>query len=229
MEPWIFIMTDGHWLNGHWPCSELILHLILWGFFTLIIPWNLLSSIDKNVLKTVWITLKRNQNKYSMRQTTTKSLKYVKSAPWQVENQLLWAVYQYLTLHRVAVLVKRKTHIKSSPDGKTNPKYSHHQNRHLHILIISIALTEKTILCFLIISGPVIIACRIPAPSWFDDDDDHHNDDNAEDALYDVDDKRKEGSGLSCLCDESYHVDSMLLPTKKETNVDSITSSTMRT
>ena len=28
---------------------------------TLIIPWNLLSSIVKNVLKTVWITLQRDQ------------------------------------------------------------------------------------------------------------------------------------------------------------------------
>ena len=40
-------------------------------------------------------------------------MKYVKSAPWQVENQLLWAVYQYLTLHRVAVLVKKKHTIKA--------------------------------------------------------------------------------------------------------------------
>ena len=31
--------------------------------WTLIMPWNLLSSIDKKVLKTVWITLRRNQHK----------------------------------------------------------------------------------------------------------------------------------------------------------------------
>ena len=170
MEPWIFIMTDGHWLNGHWPCSELILHLILWGFFTLIIPWNLLSSIDKNVLKTVWITLKRYQNQYFMRQTTTKSHEICEKRTLASLESVALSCLSILDSPSGSSPGEEKTHIKISRDGKNNPKYSHHQNRHLHIPIISIALTEKTILCFLIISGPVIIACRIPAPSWFEDD-----------------------------------------------------------
>ena len=123
------------WSLTKWPCSELILHLILWGFFTLIIPWNLLSSIDKNVLKTVWITLKRNQNQYFMTQTTTKSHEICEKrtlASWESVALSCLSILDSPSgsspgeekTHIKSSHCEEKTHIKSSHDGKK--KHSNH-------------------------------------------------------------------------------------------------------